>query len=155
MRFARAFLAAAAVLFLFAGQSSAADPAYIPAPVFAAPPKSAPLKFAAPSFCPCADGCDCPAGACPAGCPVVSLNGVSYYQVCEGATCRLVPVNSSAAPKSGPVFLSSGSCASGSCGIAPSYSGGLTMSPGSCGTAGPSGWWLGKNLGKAPPPWKK
>lgn len=161
-RYMLAFALVVAALFLWCGQTLAADPVYIPAPVFVQPPKSAPLKFAAPAFdCPnctqCANGCDCFGGGyyCADGkCPVGFNAPAGYTTVCENGVCRLVPISGPATGQ--PFFMSSGSCASGSCGTAPSYSGGAFMSSGgACQSAGPSGWWLGKKLGKQPPPWKR
>lgn len=136
-RYVWAVALAVAAVCLCPGQLFANDPVAFAAPVFRPAASSASPTFAAPKFncvncTTCANGCQCFGGGyyCADGsCPVQfgQSQPVQYVQVCDGGTCRLVPVNAAG--------FAAGGCASGTCGTASSYGSYGGCASGSCGAS--------------------
>lgn len=131
-RLPAALIVAVCVALLFAATASAAPPAMPPADaritaletrVSAIEAKLA-VAYAVPKAtagCPCGPNCPC-------GQPA-NGQAVQMVQVCDGTTCRMVPVQSPAAAGTGLAYVQGSACDTGNCGSGNCGSGG-------CGTSG-------------------
>lgn len=121
------FMCTGLLMFLCAGVAAAQEPnKFDPAPVVVN--KTPPVvvnKVKPATGCVCVDGCDCPSGVCPLGCPAKAAP-VSYYLV----NGQLIPMTQGAGYQLG------GSCAGGSCSFPataqPQYGSVSSYGGGSC-----------------------